>query len=80
MTATTQGRCACCRQPIAGASNQLLGVHAVCWAAAGGRVRKVGRAAIERQHRAEIAAWVAEYVATEAIIASAIEKHREGRA
>ena len=62
--------CANCRQPIAGGAHHLLGVHASCWLAAGGHVRRVHRADIEREVRAEIARWRDEYVETELRLAA----------
>lgn len=63
--ATAQALCACCWQPISGASGRIVGAHRSCWIAAGERLRRIPVAKVERQIRAEIAAWREEYETAE---------------
>lgn len=62
--------CANCRQPIAGASHHLVGIHVSCWIAAGGRVRRIRQAEVEQHLRAELEAWRDEYQQAERRLAA----------
>jgi len=74
-----QVRCTGCNGWVIGGSTAGPAMHATCWSAAGQRVKRVSESEIARQHRAEIAAWVADYCAAEVVIADGLVTYRESQ-